>query len=127
MTEGELVKLVLSVLLFGVVLAVTRQLLCMSRDEKSRFNFEDLVLGDDGRASKSAVTLWIGVFISSWVVVYLTLRNRLEDTIFWAYLLLIAPHLAVAWTAASKRGDSPPADAPRRNRRRDSANEPQED
>lgn len=94
-SEGELVKSGLVIVLTVGLLFLARLLMRHSRDADSKFYLGDLLLGADGRASKAAMVLWGSFILSSWVIAYLTLRNRLTDVFFLSYLgAWVAPQLA---------------------------------
>ncbi len=46
----------------------------------------DLLMGDDGKASKAAHVMFGSFFITSWIVVYAALSGKLSDLMFGAYL-----------------------------------------
>lgn len=52
----------------------------------SRLQLDDFLLGDDGRASKAALVMYVALAVSSYVVILQTVRDTLTDLVFGAYL-----------------------------------------
>lgn len=79
-------------LLAAAVLAAGIALVMVSLARRSRasgngYELGDLLLGDDGRASKAAHVMFGSFFLTSWIMVQLTLSGRLTDGELAAYLL----------------------------------------
>lgn len=97
MSQAEVVKLGLVVAVL-VLVAVGRRLLIRA-DQRDHgacrdYHLIDLLLGKDGRASKSAHAYWTCLIASTAVVLYLALRNNLDPTIFIGYLAAwVAPQI----------------------------------
>ena len=76
------------------------------RDGASRVHLDDYLLGDDGKASKSALVMYVALAVSSYVVILHSIREALTDLLFGAYLaawvaptvtrLIAGPHTAPA-------------------------------
>lgn len=76
----------MTVALLVMMAAVLASLVWRHRMAGSPINLEDLLLGPDGRISKSATILFGAFFLSSWVVAYQSLASTLSDATFAAYL-----------------------------------------
>lgn len=92
--------------LAAFVLAIGLLVIFISLRRQSRapnaYAFTDLLLGDDGKASKSAHVLFGSFFITSWVVVWGALSGHLTDVEFSAYLAAwVAPAVTVLITKKS--------------------------
>ena len=57
-----------------------------NKDKKSRINLDDLLIGDDGKASKAAFVMHGSFVVTSWIVIYQTLNKTLSDLTFAAYV-----------------------------------------
>lgn len=82
MTIAEKMTLALG-LLYAVMLA---SLIYRHRMGDSPINLDDLLLGEDGKTSKSATILFGAFGLSSWVVAYLVLTDKLTEVVFAGYL-----------------------------------------
>ena len=70
---------------------VFRSLRRISADGTNTLELLDLIT-ENGRMSKYAVLMWVGVGVTSWIVVYLTMTEKLSDGIFIAYCAqVVAP------------------------------------
>jgi hypothetical protein len=78
--------LTMATLLGAIVLLVCWGLYRRNRSPVSRFAIDDLMLGDDGKASKSAAVMFGSFFLTSWAIVYLTITGRITEGYFCAYL-----------------------------------------
>ncbi len=108
MTEGELVKSALTIALCLMLFVMLRSLRRLSSNRSSRFNFEDLLLGADGRASKAALVMWGAFILSTWVILYLTLRNRLTEGYMGLYMASwVAPQLTGILKGKSAQPEEP--------------------
>lgn len=88
----------LTLVLALFVVSVLVSLLWRHRDPKSDFDIDDLLLGEDGRASKSAMVMFVALGLSSWVVAYRALLGTLSDEMFAGYLLAwVAPTLTAIY------------------------------
>jgi hypothetical protein len=74
---------VLAILSFVLAWSLIRR----SRSDQSGINLDDLLLGEDGKISKAAAVMLGSFVMTSWVIVYLTLTNKLTEGYFGAYLL----------------------------------------
>ncbi len=74
----------------GAALAVGLIAILLSLRRQNRiangYALTDLLLGDDGKASKAAHVMFGSFFLTSWVVVYAALMGKLSDLMFGAYL-----------------------------------------
>jgi len=73
------------------VLAVLLALLLVSlfrrdRNITSQIDLEDLLLGDDGRLSKAAAVMMGAFALTTWVIAYLAVNDKLTEGYFSAYL-----------------------------------------
>lgn len=69
-----------------IVLLLARTLRNRNKDQTSAISLDDLLLGDDGKMSKAAIVMLGSFGLTSWVILYLTLNDKLTDIIFGAYL-----------------------------------------
>ena len=73
--------------ILGVVgLLVVWSLIRVSRSEKSKINLDDLLLDKDGTTSKSAIVFLGSWAMTTWVIVFLTLTEKLTELYFTAYI-----------------------------------------
>lgn len=94
-------ELVLVGVLLLVVLLILRSLERRSKSRESQFYLDDLLIGDDGKASKAAIVMFGSFVLTSWVIVFQALNKTLSDLSFAAYL--------TAWVApAVSRMFAPP-------------------
>jgi len=61
-------------ILLSAMLIIFFSLLIKNRDSKSNICIDDFLLGEDGRASKSASVMYWALVISTWVLVYVTIN-----------------------------------------------------
>ena len=79
-----------------------------SEDPASRFDWTELLLGDDGKPSKAAMIMFGAFAVSSWVLVYLALTQpEMSVGVFGTYCTAwVAPTVTAlvvnAWKAAPK-------------------------
>ena len=93
----------------AVILIVAISVVRRSRDHNSKFNLDDLLLGDDGLASKAAAVMYVALLSSTWVIVWETVTEKLSDTIFSAYLLAwVAPTVTKLITGRTPSPTPPP-------------------
>lgn len=75
-----------------VVLAILWSLERRSRNRDSKIALDDLLIGDDGKISKAATVMFGAFFMTTWVIVYLTINGKLTEGYFTAYILAwVAP------------------------------------
>lgn len=79
-------KFILALVLVLGVLLIARALVRSDRSATSRIDLEDLLLGDDGRASKAAAVMFGAFALSTWVIVNLAVSGALTEGYFTAYL-----------------------------------------
>lgn len=80
------IKILMIIALALVVLLVTRALVKRNQSAASRLNFDDLLLGDDGKASKAAAVMFGAFGCTTWLMVYLALTAKMTEGYFAAYL-----------------------------------------
>lgn len=97
-------EIILIGLLAIIVLLILRSLEIRSKDKKSQFSFDDLLVGDDGKASKAAIVMFGSFVLTSWVVIFQTLNKSLSDLTFGAYI--------AAWVVPAVARIVKPAQAP---------------
>ena len=83
----------LAAILGVVVILAYFTLRARSRSGASAINLDDLLLGEDGKVSKAAAVMMGSFAGTTWVIVYLTLCDKLTEGYFAAYL--------AAWVAPS--------------------------
>lgn len=65
-----------------------------NRDNRSRFSFDEL-LTEDGKTSKAACVMFGSFAVTTWLLVFLTVNNKITETYFTAYLgFWVAPAVA---------------------------------
>lgn len=73
--------------ILGIVILIILWLLeRRNKDKKSKINLDDLLVGDDGRASKAAFVMFGSFVVTSWVIIFQMLNKTLTDLTFAAYL-----------------------------------------
>lgn len=79
-----------------------------TRNQGSRFNFEDILLDSrTGRTSLSKVGQFIALSVSSWGFVFLTLAGKLSEWYFTTYMLAWAgANVASKWINNQQKGPS---------------------
>lgn len=83
-----------SILVIGAVW-VMLSLLKSSRDPKSKIQMEDLLLGEDGRISRSAVVMMGSFLLSAWAMVYMIAAGKMTEGYWMGFLgAWVAPALA---------------------------------
>lgn len=72
-----------------------------NKDAASKISLDDLLLGDDGKVSKAAIVL-LGAFVmTTWVVIYLTLQDKLTEGYFGGYIAAwVAPTITKLFKGA---------------------------
>lgn len=93
-------------------------LVVLSRSVRSKINMTDLLLGDDGKMSRSAFVLLASFGVTTWGMVYMWLNEKMTEGYFAAYLaawvapavtkLIVNSQVATAQAA----GPTPPPVAP---------------
>ena len=71
-----------------LVILIARSLLRSNKSARSKINLEDLLIGDDGKTSRAAAVLLGSFAMTTWMMIYLTLSNRL-NTFFDAFYILM--------------------------------------
>jgi hypothetical protein len=75
-----------------------------NKNAESRISLDDLLLGDDGKMSKSAAVMFGAFALTTWTIIYLTLNEKLTEGYFGAYI--------AAWVAPAVsriiKGPAPP-------------------
>jgi len=78
--------IVLIAVLAFALLAVLVTLFRRDRNAHSAIDLEDLLIGEDGKLSKSACVLLGSFLMTTWVIVYLTYTGKLTDMYFATYV-----------------------------------------
>lgn len=100
----------LAVALLAVAAALVLTLLSRSRSTKSSIKLDDLLIdAATNRISKAAVVLMASFVLASWVIVYLTLTGKFDDTAFAAYLAAFATPAVVKIITDARAPTLPPA------------------
>lgn len=97
--------IVMLLILGAIVVAILVSLEMRNKNKASRINLDDLLIGEDGKASKAAFVMHGSFVVTSWVVIYQMLNKSLTDTTFGLY---VAAWVAPAVTKLIK-GSSPVA------------------
>jgi hypothetical protein len=85
-------KTIMALALIIGALLILRSLVNRDKSAGSRLLLDDLLLGDDGKWSKAA-TVMLGAFsVTTWMMVYLTLRDKITEGYLGIYVAAwIAP------------------------------------
>lgn len=67
-----------AVLVLGAVMTLL-SVLVRSRSSKSKIHLDDLLLGDDGRISRSAVVMMGSFMLSCWMMIYLLASGKMTE------------------------------------------------
>ncbi len=85
---GDLAREGLMPFLFCVALIYFgRVLINLSRKPQadSLINLEDLLIGEDGKTSRSAFVMLVALMTTTWMMVYLTMRDKMSEGYFGLY------------------------------------------
>ena len=74
--------LVLALAVLMIMWALERR----NKSAASRISLDDLLIGDDGKMSKASAVMFGSFALTTWVVVYLTINDKLTEFIFGAYV-----------------------------------------
>lgn len=75
---------------FGAILiAGTCLILIKLTRGKTTFNFADAFAGENGKTSMSKVSMWIGILTSSWIMVALTVRDKMTESLLGVYIFAL--------------------------------------
>jgi len=86
MMEFGTTKTVMALVLILFVLIAFRQLRKQHQLARSRINFDDLLLGEDGKLSKAAAVMMGSFAMTTWLMVYLAMNEKMTEGYFTAYL-----------------------------------------
>jgi hypothetical protein len=75
-------KVIMSVVLVGMVVAALWTITRRDRNSRSGIKWDDLLLGEDGRLSKAAVVMMGAFALTTWMMVYLTLTDKMSEGYF---------------------------------------------
>jgi hypothetical protein len=88
-------------LIIGMILAFWKA----NKDPKNSFNFNDLLVDNNGKAGGSKMRLNLAFIICSWVLIYYTLNGTVSEWLFASYLAAF-----VADRVSSRTSSATPAD-----------------
>lgn len=72
-------KVIMIAALVCVLLFLVRIMFLRNKDDSSAINLDDLLIGEDGKLSKSAVVM-LGAFVmTTWVIIHLTIVDKLTE------------------------------------------------
>lgn len=101
----NLIKLAMAILLAAAVVYIALVLMKRSRSDSSRLDLEDLLLGDDGKMSKAAAVMMGAFAMTTWLMIFLTLNNKMTEGYLAIYVgAWIAPSVARLITAPRAGG-----------------------
>ncbi len=80
------VKTAMSIGLVLVVLLIAWTIERRHRNLESKLDLDDLLLGDDGRMSRSAVVLLCSFVMTTWMMIYLTLQGQMTEGYLGIYI-----------------------------------------
>jgi hypothetical protein len=81
----NLTKLLMTVALILVIVAIVYILMKRDRSSSSRINLEDLLLGEDNKVSKAAAVMLGSFAMTTWLMVYLALGAKMTEGYFTIY------------------------------------------
>lgn len=85
-------KILMTAALILVIIAIVYALMKRDRSATSYINLEDLLLGDDGKLSKAAAVMMGSFALTTWLMVYLALGNKMTEGYLAIYVAAwIAP------------------------------------
>lgn len=84
-------KLIAVLAIALVVLVILRLLIQRDKNTGSQLNLDDLLLGDDGKMSKAACVMLGAFLVTTWMMIYLTLQDKMTEGYLGIY--------AAAWIA----------------------------
>jgi hypothetical protein len=88
-------KILMIAALILVITAIIYVLIKRDRSIASHINLEDLLLGEDGKLSKAAAVMMGAFAMTTWLMVYLTLGNKMTEGYLAIYVgAWIAPTVA---------------------------------
>lgn len=93
-----------------VILIILWSLERRNKNSRSKINLDDLLIGDDGRASKAAFVMHGSFVVTSWVIIYQALNKSLSDLTFAAYVgAWVVPAVAklIKGTGTNDDGNTP--------------------
>lgn len=77
------------------VLAILWSLERRSKSSLSKFHFDDLLLDENGKTSKAAAVMFGSFVVTTWVIVFLAVNEKLTEGYFGAYIAAwVAPVVA---------------------------------
>lgn len=79
-------KILMAIAFALAILLVTRALIKRDQSDASQLNFDDLLIGEDGKISKAAAVMLGAFSCTTWVIVYLALMGKMDVSYFAAYL-----------------------------------------
>lgn len=95
--------------LLAVAVALVTILVRRMHNLRSNINLDDLLIDPaTNRISKAAVVLMASFVLASWVIIYLTLTGKFDDTAFAAYLAAFATPAVVKIITDSRAPLIPP-------------------
>lgn len=95
--------------LLTVAVALITILVRRMHNLRSNINLDDLLIDPaTNRISKAAVVLMASFVLASWVIIYLTLTGKFDDTAFAAYLAAFATPAVVKIITDSRAPLIPP-------------------
>ncbi len=97
-------KIGMIIALVIIVSVVGRSLWARNKDEDSAVNFDDLILGDDGKLSKGACVMLGAFALTSWMMVHLTITGKLTEGYLGIY---VAAWITPAVTKLIKGSQAP--------------------
>lgn len=69
-----------------IILLIAWLLIRRHRTATSPLNFDDLLIGDDGKISKAATVMFGSFAFTTWLMGYLAFSGKMDATYFAAYL-----------------------------------------
>jgi hypothetical protein len=82
-TAHEIVMIgVLAISIVAILWLLERR----NKSAASKIHLDDLLIGQDGKASKAAFVMGGSFIVTTWVIIFQTLNKTLTDTTFAAYV-----------------------------------------
>ncbi len=75
----DLRQYLMPIMLVAIILLIGRSLLARSRDKKSKIDLDDLLIGEDGKLSKAAAVMMGAFAMTTWMMVFLTVAEKMTE------------------------------------------------
>lgn len=101
-----------ALLLIGTLFAIWVLWRLQRSVKRSDIDLGDLIVGPDGKASWSKIAGIGGFMLGSWIMVYLTLHDRMTEWMFLIYYAICVGSPIAFAIIGQRSGNTPPAPLP---------------